>query len=337
MQRSHTKSNNPWCLHVVILLLLLVTPHDLCARKPVTIVIMPKIVGIPYYVSVKRDGIDKAAAELPDARIIWIGPSKPLVERQIRLIEHILPMKPDVIAIAANDIDTIAPILKKAASQGTRIMSWDADTNFREIFVNLVDYTVFGNHLVETLVQEMGPVGDIAIVTTTFSAPNQSRWIEAIKKTLAASYPDISIVTIRPAGEDTQRAMDITAGIVRDFPNIKGIIALGAPNLPGAAEALAAMQLDHPIALTGNSTPNMMHEYVKKGIVKKFWLWNAPDHGYLSVYTAYHLARGDIAEGRPFTAGKLGSFTPRKDANGLTIVLGPPLSFDAANIDVYNF
>jgi ABC-type sugar transport system substrate-binding protein len=307
------------------------------AQKPVTIVIMPKLVGIPYYVSVKRDGVDRAAAELPDARIIWLGPSQPLVQRQIRLIKKILPLQPDVIAVAANDAQKIQPILKQAADQGCHIMSWDADTNFREIFVNLVDYQQFGNNLVQTLVQQMGSQGRIAIVTTSFSAPNQSRWIKAIQQTISSFYPGLSIVAIRPAGESTENAMRITKGIIRDFPGIKGIIALGAPNLPGAAQALASLNLEQSIALTGNSTPNMMKPHVKKGIVKRFWAWDVPNHGYLSVYTAYNLARGRIAAGKPFVAGKLGTFVPRKDARGLFIIPGDPLTFDAENIDEAHF
>ena len=334
---------HPWStmrfFYALLLLctLLAMVPSRLMAQKAVTIVIMPKLVGIPYYVSVKRDGVDKAAAELPDARVIWIGPSLPLVQRQIRLIEKILPLQPDVIAVAANDAEKIQPILKQAAHQGCHIMSWDADTSFREIFVNLVDYQKFGRNMVETLVQQMGPRGHIAIVTTSFSAPNQSRWIQAIRQTIASSYPDISIATVRPAGENTENAMRITKGIIRDFPHIKGIIALGAPNLPGAAQALATLHLEHAIALTGNSTPNMMKPYVTRGIVKRFWAWDVPNHGYLSVYTAYNLARGRIAAGKPFVAGKLGTFVPQKDAKGLFIIPGDPLAFDAENINEAHF
>ncbi|GAU09343.1 autoinducer 2 ABC transporter substrate-binding protein [Desulfoplanes formicivorans] len=330
-------THRPFCVIFLLCILLAADPSEVLAQQTVTIVIMPKIVGIPYYVSVKRDGVDKAAAELPDARVIWIGPSQPLVQRQIRLIEKILPLRPDVIAVAANDAQKIQPILKKAASQGCHIMSWDADTGFREIFVNLVDYQKFGHNLVKTLVQQMGPRGQIAIVTTSFAAPNQSRWIEAIRQTIATSYPDISIATIRPAGENTENAMRITKGIIRDFPAIKGIIALGAPNLPGAAQALASLQREQAIALTGNSTPNIMKPYVKNGIVKRFWAWDVPNHGYLSVYTAYNLARGRIAAGKPFAAGKLGTFVPQKDSRGLFIIPGDPISFDAENINEASF
>ena len=68
-------------------------------------------------------------------------------------------------------------------------MSWDGDTQFREFFVNLVDFSEFGTQIVDALAKQIGNRGDIAIITTSFTAPNQSHWLIAIKKRLYDHLP----------------------------------------------------------------------------------------------------------------------------------------------------
>ncbi|SFN35663.1 monosaccharide ABC transporter substrate-binding protein, CUT2 family [Formivibrio citricus] len=299
------------------------------------IAIMPKLVGIQYYGVVKQ-GVDAAARELPGVKVTWTGPTQDQVEKQIEMIEKLIPAKPDLIAVAANDPVAIAPVLRKARQAGIRVMSWDGDANFREFFVNLVDFDEFGKQLVESIREETGPQGEIAIVTTTFSAPNQASWIAAIKKHLYAQYPGLKIVDIRPAGESTEEAYRITQDYLKTFPNLKGIIALGVPNVPGVARAIKEAGKTGKVAVVGNSTPNLMRGYLKDGTARKVLLWNAPDHGYLTVYSAYRLLRGEISEGKPFKAGRLGNFTPRKDNQNLQVAL-PVMVFTRDNVDKHRF
>lgn len=299
------------------------------------IVIMPKLVGIAYYDAVKT-GIDAAARELPDMAVTWTGPTQDQVERQIEMIERLIPAKPDLIAVAANDPVAIVPVLQKAQRAGIHVISWDADSQLREFFVNLVDFEAFGSQLVDALRAETGPKGDIAIVTTSFAAPNQSSWIDAMKRAIYARHPGLRIVDIRPAGESTEEAYRIAQDCLKSLAGLKGLVALGSPNLPGVARAVRDAGLGGRVAVVGNSTPNLMREFLKDGTVKTVLLWNAPDHGYLTVHAARQLLAGGLKAGQPFQAGRLGSFTPRRDAISLQVAL-PVMVFTKANVDQHNF
>jgi len=299
------------------------------------IVVMPKLVGIAYYDAVKS-GIDAAAKELPDVSVAWTGPTQDQVEKQIEMIERLIPTKPDLIAVAANDPIAIVPVLAKAQKAGIHVMSWDGDSNQRESFVNLVDFEEFGAQLVEAMSREIGPKGDIAVVTTSFTAPNQNSWIGAMKRTIYAKYPSLRIVDIRPAGESTEEAYRIAQDYLKSLPGLKGIVALGAPNNPGVARAVRDAGLAGKVAVVGNSTPNLMREFLKDGTVKTVLLWNAPDHGYLTVYSARQLLAGGLKAGQPFQAGRLGSFTPRKDAINMQVAL-PVMVFTRDNVDQFKF
>ena len=296
---------------------------------------MPKLVGIDYYDAVKK-GIDEANRELPDLEVIWTGPLQDQVEKQIEILETIIPKRPDLIAVASNDPVAIVPVLKKAKAAGIRVMSWDGDANFREFFVNLVNYDEFGTRLVEAMVSEVGPKSQIAIVTTTFTTPNQVLWIEAIKKHIYATYPDLKILDIRPATESTEKAYRITQEYISNYPDLRGVIVLGVPNVPGAVNAVKDAGLAKKITVIGNATPNLMRSFLKEGTVKKTLLWNAPDHGYLTVYTAYRLLTGSLKGGQPYEAGRLGLFEPRKDEINYQVAL-PVMEFTRENVDDYHY
>jgi len=310
-------------------------PATVLAEAKYRVVIMPKLVGISYYDAVKR-GVDEAAKELPEMQVIWSGPTQDLVEKQIEMIEKLIPTRPNLIAVAANDPVAIVPVLKKAHAAGIHVMSWDGDSKFREFFVNLVDFNDFGAQIVEAMKDEVGAKGEIAIITTSFSAPNQSSWIEAIKKHVYARYPGLKIVDVRPAGESTEEAYRIAQDYLKTFPNLKGIIALGAPNPPGVARAVKEAGLAGKVGVVGNSTPNLMRDYLKDGTVKKVLLWNAPDHGYLTVYSAYRMVTGELKPGVDFKAGRLGNYMPRKDALNMQVAL-PVMVFTKENVDKHHF
>jgi ABC-type sugar transport system substrate-binding protein len=275
--------------------------------------------------------------ELKDvAEFIWIGPTEDQVDKQIEMLEAIIPTQPDVIAVACNDAEAIVPVLKKAAESGIKVATWDGDANYRDFFINLVNYDVFGSALIDNLVKDTGEEADIAIITTSFTAPNQVAWIESIKKRINEAYPKIKILDVRAAGEDTQQANQVAQDLIKTNATLKGLIVLGIPNVPGALDAVKAAGKVGQIFVTGNSLPSVVRSYVKDGVMKYVELWSAPEHGYLTCYSCYELATSGLKAGKSFKAGSMGEFTPAEDDISMQISL-PLAVFTAENIDNYNF
>lgn len=323
-------------LFAAVMVLAVVFAGSLAFGGAYRVVVMPKIVGIDYFNAVE-DGVKDAAKELGDkVEVIWMGPTVDQVEKQIELIDNLIATKPDAICVASNDNAAIVPILKKANRAGIKVLSWDGDADFRDFFVNLVNYDEFGKGLVEAMVKEIGPEGDIAIVTTTFTAPNQVMWIKGIEKHIAAAYPKLKIVDTRPAGESTEKAYRITQDYLKSMPNLKGIIALGVPNVPGTIDAVKEAGMTGKVAVVGNATPNVVRKYLKDGDVKSILLWDAPAHGYLTVYSAYRLLTDGLSVGVPYDAGRMGKFTPAKDDISMQVSL-PIMVFTKDNVDQFNF
>jgi len=107
---------------VALLSMTAIAPAVSFAGEKYRLFIMPKLVGIDYYDAVKH-GVDEAGRELSAIQVIWSGPSQDQVEKQIEMIEKIIPTRPHMIAVAANDPVAIVPVLKKASDAGIHIMS----------------------------------------------------------------------------------------------------------------------------------------------------------------------------------------------------------------------
>lgn len=312
-------------------------PESDSTGDTIKMAIIPKVNGIPYYQAVKT-GVDEAAAELgAKVEVIWNGPAQAEASAQIQIIQNMINAQVDVIAIASNDPAAVAPALQQAQDAGIKVMSWDGDANVREIFVQLIDANAFGAELADQMAAQVGETGDVAVVTSTLTAPNQSAWLDGIKARIADKYPGLNIVTTTESGEDQQLAMQQTMDIIRAYPDVKGIFAITTAALPGAAQAVEQLGLSGEIAVVGNSTPNAIKQYFESGTLESAVLWNPIDHGYLTVYTAYELALGNIEHGKSFTAGRLGDYTPEADEISQLITLSPPLVFTKENIDTYDF
>ncbi len=155
----------------------------------------------------------------------------------------------------------------------------------------------------------MGGKGDFAIITASLSAANQNEWIKYIKERLAEKYPDMKLVAIQPSEGDRDRAFAETQTVLKVYPNVKLIMAIAAPAVPGAAEAVKQSGRTD-VKVTGLSLPNMCKPYIKEGVVEAIVLWNTADLGYLTVYASHALATDKLKGGdKEFNAGRLG--TPR--------------------------
>jgi rhamnose transport system permease protein len=302
-------------------------------RRPV-IAMMPKAKGDPYFISC-RAGAEEAARDL-GVELIWDGPTNLDAARQNELVENWITRKVDVIAVAVENRGGISSVLRKARERGITVLTWDADADpdARDFFVNQATPDGIANTLTDEAARLLGGRGDFAIVTGALSAANQNEWIANIKKRLAEKHPEVNLVTIRPSDDDRDKAFAETQTILRVHPSVKLVMAISAPAVPGAAEAVQQAGRAGEVFVIGLSLPNINKPYVHGGAVQAVVLWNTRDLGYLTVLAAAKLTQQTFAAGATFIdAGRLGKLEVR----GSEIVLGAPLLMNKANIDRYDF
>jgi rhamnose transport system substrate-binding protein len=301
-----------------------------------TVTFLPKNLGNPYFDTSDKGG--KTAVTEFKGKFEEVGPQEASPDAQVQYINTAAQQGVNALVVSANDPKAIGDALTQARDAGTKVVTFDSDTEpqYRDLFVQPASAEGIAKKQVDLIAEQIGDSGEIAILSATANATNQNTWIEMMEKELKASHPDIKLVDTVYGDDDDQTSFDKTAALLQSHPDLKGIISPTTVGIAAAARYLSDSDKKGKVALTGLGTPNQMREYVKNGTVTSFALWNPEDLGYLAAYAAKALVDGDIKgeEGDSFEAGKLGEFTVDGDA---TVLLGEPYVFNADNIDDFDF
>src|SRR5208283_2101095 len=138
------------------------------AGKQITVGLLPKQKGVPYFTSCD-EGAEEAAKELGNVKLVYDGPTKESPEAQASLIDQWTLKRTDVIAVSPSDPDGVAPAMKKALAAGIKVIAWDADArkDAREFLVNQATPKDIGYALVDAMAKDLGgdkATGDVAII-----------------------------------------------------------------------------------------------------------------------------------------------------------------------------
>jgi rhamnose transport system permease protein len=294
---------------------------------------MPKAKGDPYFISCRK-GVEEAAREV-GADLLWDGPTDLDPAKQNEVVEAWITRGVDVIAVSVENEVAISTVLRKAREKGIKVVTWDADAqkDARDFFINQATPQGIGSTLVDEAARILNGKGDFAIITASLSAANQNEWIKHIKARLSEKYPGLKLVAIQPSEGDRDRAFAETQTVLKVYPSVKLIMAIAAPAVPGAAEAVKQSGRSD-VKVTGLSLPNMCKPYVHDGVIESIVLWNTVDLGYLTVYASNDLSDGKLKAGdRELTAGRLGKIAVQGDQ----VMLGAPFIFNKSNIDRFDF
>ncbi|MCL4790049.1 MAG: substrate-binding domain-containing protein [Verrucomicrobia bacterium] len=302
--------------------------------KKLTIALMPKSKGNAYFISCKK-GADKAATEL-GIELIFDGPTDPDPARQNEIIENWITLGVDAIAAACENKEGISTALRKAKARGIKVITYDADAlpDAREFFVNQATPEGIGHRLMDEAARLCGNEGEFAIITASLTAANMIEWQKHIEARRASEYPKMKMVALRPCDDLKDKAQSEATALLSANPNLKLIMAICSPAVPGAAEAVKQAGKTGRVKVIGLGLPSENRRYVKEGVTESVILWKTQDLGYLTVYAAHALAKGELKPGDTrFKAGSLGEF----EIQGDNLLLGKPFVFTKENIDQFDF
>ena len=319
----------------LIVALAMVLSCTAALAEDMTVVVMPKLVGIPYFNASETGAL--AAGEELGINVIYTGPTTGDAALQVQMIEDLLIDGIDALAIAPNDPDSVSPALQKCLADGVLVMDWDTTANGDDVAYSIqqIDNKVLGEMLFDLLVEAMGAdEGEYAIVTGYLTAANLNTWIDFGKAYAAEKYPNLTLVTDPvPSDESAQEAYTQTMALIAAYPNLKGIIGYSTPGPIGAAMAVQEKGLQDQIAVVGTSMPTDSAPYLKDGSLDFGVLWDPAQLGKLAVYVAYLTITGQTVEG--YEVPGVGPIHINED--GKTIIMADPSVWTAENVDNYNF
>ncbi len=302
--------------------------------KPLTVAFLPKSKGNAYFIAA-RQGAEQAAKEL-GIKLLFDGPTEPDPAKQNEIVETWITRGVDVIAAACENREGISTALRKAQAHGIKVVTFDADAlpEARSFFVNQATPEGIGNALTDEAARLLQGSGEYAIITASLTAGNMIEWQKAIEKRNAEKYPNLKRVALRPCDDLKDKAFAEATAILNANPNVKLLMAICSPAVPGAAEAVKQAGRVGQVKVIGLGLPNENKRYVKEGVTDTVILWRVVDLGRLTIHVAAALARGELKPGATeVTAGALGTFK----ISGDNVLLGEPFKFTKDNIDQFDF
>ena len=301
-----------------------------------TVTFLPKNLGNPYFDVTARGG--EAAVKEFGGTFDQVGPQEATPDAQVQYINTAAQQGVNALVISANDPDALCDSIQEARDAGTKVVTFDSDTNpdCRDLYISQATSEGIAKTQVDMIAEQIGDEGEIAILSATANATNQNAWIEMMTADLEANHPNIKLVDTVYGDDDDQKSFDQTAALLQNHPDLKGIISPTTVGIAAAARYLSDSADKGQVKLTGLGFPNELRDYVKDGTIDGFALWDVESLGYLAAFTAKALVDGDIKgeSGDSFEAGKLGEFTVGDDG---VVLLGDPTVFNADNIDDYDF
>jgi rhamnose transport system substrate-binding protein len=301
----------------------------------VSVAFVPKLQGIPYFEAMNTGG-QRAAEELG---IEWIyrGASTADPGAQTEIVNSLIQQRVDVLVVAPNDPDSMAPVLQEAADAGIHVMTSDTDApnSVREVFVNQATPEGIGTALTDALMEAMGGQGKYAIVSCGQTAANLNSWIEVQRRVTAEKYPNAEIVDVVYAGEDEAQAVSMAKDLMNAHPDLTGLVGECTASAPGVAKAVTEAGRIGEVFTVGLGTPQSMKQYLENGSSSAAILWNVEQLGYLTAWAGMQVASGTPLQPTNQVNSELTAV--QWDESTKELLLGDPLRITTENVDQYQY
>lgn len=299
-----------------------------------TIAFVPKLQAIPYFEAMNTGG-EQACEEL-GCEWLYQGPVEADAAAQADIVRSYIQQGVDVLFVAPNDPDSMAPLLQQAADAGIAVATTDTDApdSVREVFVSQASTEGIGQTLTDELMTAMGGSGRYAIVSCGETAENLNSWIEVQREYTASEYPDAEITDVVYAGEDQTVATQMATDLMNSDPTLTGLVGECTSSAPGVAQAVRDAGRIGQVQTVGLGTPNSMAPYLEDGSAAASVLWDVEALGALTAWAGTQLAAGEEIAASPDVPGIEGV---TYDAESDVLLLGDPLVLTADNVGEYDY
>ncbi len=227
------------------------------------------------------------------------------INDQKSILEKLIIEKPSAIILAALDYNALTPVVEKIHLNGIPIITIDSGIN-SNIPISLIatDNIVAGQKLGKQMIKLLSSGDSVAILSYVKGTSSAIEREKGVRKALGESEKLI-IEGSYYCDNFREKAIEITLDIVKNKPQVKGIIALNDPSTTGAARALKKIGDKDLITLIGFDNGIEEIEFLEEGIIKALVVQKPFNMGYLSVKTAIEMLRKKKVNARIDTGSTL--------------------------------
>lgn len=200
-------------------------------------------IAVEFFDTVTRGAQDEIAASGRNIELIVKAPDKGDINQQIEIMENLINMKVDGIAIGPSDSDALTPYIDKAMDSGIPVVAFDTDApeSKRLAYIGTDNYEAG-----RLLGEEVAKVDENAKVICTISVPTQlglQQRVQGAQDVWAESYPNIELIDMRSSGGDPAVTLSNIEDMVKAYPDFNVLIGIDAQGGPAAVTVWKALGL----------------------------------------------------------------------------------------------
>ena len=245
-------------------------------------------------------GMEEAQRQYLDKGIIisyeYMAPEGASAEDQTRRLLMAQQKDYDVIGVDVADEKIISPLLDEMVDSGTKVMTFsssDAAAGCKRLaYVGNTHNYQDGADLTEALCEKLGYRGQVAILVGSVGAPCHEDRARGARDTIA-KYGEMEIVATEYDMDSVDLAYDLTRQILKDYPDLDGIVCCNMSNPVGAARAIT--ETKSSAVIVGMDHDEEALHYLDDGVIYCLGVQDCYSIGFDTIQTAVKIADGNPA------------------------------------------
>jgi ribose transport system substrate-binding protein len=202
----------------------------------------------------------------------------------------------DVIGVDVADESIISPIIDELVDSGVKVMTFsssDAAEGCKRIaYVGNTHNYQDGKDLTEALCEKLGFKGKVAILVGSVGAPCHEDRARGARDAIA-QYEGMEIVATEYDMDSVDKAYDLTMQILKDTPDLDGIICCNMSNPVGAARAIT--ETESSAVIVGMDHDKEALRFLDDGVIYCLGVQDCYSIGFDTIQTAVKIADGNLA------------------------------------------
>jgi ribose transport system substrate-binding protein len=252
-----------------------------------TVAYLPIALGVPL--SDEWGRVVKEEAEWRGMKYVVRDPNNNPSAMQ-QALSALVDQKPDVLIVQNPSVTLLMKDLKRAESQGTHVIQINMSSNYKSGAFVGADWNEIGRLLAQDVVKECGTgsgkSGEVQIIQGELTAAASVDQVGGIMDVFKKD-PAIKVVSNQAANWDANTALNITATVIQQHPNLCASVGFWGIMESGAAQAIRnANKIDQVKVYASGEGSQLDCDQVNQGNFYKFLSYKATEQGHDLMFAA---------------------------------------------------
>ncbi|EFU39805.1 periplasmic binding protein/LacI transcriptional regulator [Paenibacillus vortex V453] len=269
--------------------------------RPKKIIVGVKAVEEIEFWRVLIEGVNTASREF-GVDVSVVGPPREIqVDLQIQMLQEAIKQQPDAIVMAAGDYNRLVPTVESIRKAGIPLIMIDSAVNgdYAQSLIATDNFNAGQKAAVE-LAERLPVNAKVAIVSFVQGTSTQIEREQGVRSILEQREGAEIVGTYYSEGME-ERAYEITMELLRERPDLDGIVGLNEPSTVGAGRAIGEQGLVGKVKLVGFDSSIKEVKLLEEGVLQSTIVQKPFSIGYLGIKTAVSLIEGDKVSPNVYT------------------------------------